>query len=133
MSTYITATRCKYEINDLKLERAEKWLVDNNIVSDASEISSAAYRSGGFCDHGTSIVSGTMEGLFGGEVPYSWDEEVSEFMREFCLPGSYATFRLDDDYEWVMAQVDSLGNVVWHSVGWDNPWEKECDALEVAE
>jgi len=121
MSTYITASRAKYEVNDSKLERAEEWLRSRGY----DNVSSASYREN------TSILYANCDDdFFGGSTAWGWDEEVTEFMREFCLPTSYATFRIDEEYEWTMAQVDECGNVKWHNVEWVNPFEEECDRLE---
>jgi len=122
MSTYITATRCKYEVRDADLEMAEKWLA----ARFCGDMASAS------CKEDTSLVYGIEEGLFGGDVTYSWDQDVNDFMREFCLPGSYATFRGDEEYEWYMVQKHGDGNIEWKVIGWDNPFEEECDRLEEA-
>lgn len=119
MSTYITESRCKYEIADRKLDEALEWMEDNML----RECRSAAYRQD------TSIVTGVEE-MFGGEVSYSWHENVADFMELFCLPGSYATFRNDEEFEWYMAELKSDGRVHWDDVSIDNPFEARCNELE---
>lgn len=119
MSTYITESRSKYEVADCKLGEAVKWLVGNR----CDDVRTAAYRSN------TSIVTSGEE-MFGGEVAYSWHEEVTEFMERFCLPGSYATFRDDEGFYWYMAELMDDGSVEWAEEPIENPFEKRCDELE---
>lgn len=119
MSTYITESRSKYEVADCKLDEALKWMRDDMF----KECGSAAYRQN------TSIVT-CAEEMFGGEVPYSWHENVADFMERFCLPGSYATFRDDEGFYWYMAELMDDGSVEWTEEPIENPFEKRCDELE---
>ena len=121
MSTYITESRSKYEVSDCKLDEAVKWL-----LGICNGVKTATYRSN------TSIVTSDEE-MFGGEVAYSWHEDVAEFMERFCLSGSYATFRDDEGFYWYMAELMDDGSVEWTEKPIENPFEKRCDELEIDE
>ena len=121
MSTYITQSQTKFEVSNRKLDAAYEWLKKNT----HDEWSSASYR-----DY-TCIFYPEEDG-FGGSTAYGWQEMVEEFMEEFCLPKSYATFREDEEFAYSMAYLNDMGQVEWDSVPWDNPFIKRCEELEEA-
>ena len=55
---------------------------------------------------------------------------MSQFLNEYCLPNSYATFR-DDEGTWFMAHVDDEGEVIWDVMGVENPFKDKCERMEL--
>lgn len=122
MSTYVTASRSKYVVNDERLDEAVKFLsMFDDIKND---IHSASYGKN------TSIVYPECGNLFGGYVSNSWADDVEEFIMDFCEPESYATFRCEDFWSWVIVYKDENGNMVVEERENENPFESLCDEFD---
>lgn len=122
MSTYVTAARAKYVVKDERLDEAVRFLeMFDDIKND---IHSASWG------RNTSIVYPEWGNLFGGCVGNSWADDVEEFIMDFCEPESYATFRCDDWFSWVIVYKDVNGNMVVEERDCENPFEKLCNELE---
>lgn len=123
MSTYIAESKSRYEVADGRLDKAMGYL---------EETHGGSYHSAS-CREGTSAIIAD-ECMFGGQVAYSWYEDVSDFLEGYCLPGSYATFRDDDEPGWwYMAVLGDNGKVEWHEKNAGNPFGREIDALEAVD
>lgn len=110
MSVYIIDAGSRYIVREEKLGRAYAWLMDRREEAHARPVAD------GFAE----IFSADGEGFFCGSTCYGFQEEVIEFVSEFCEPWSYASFRDDDDFEFGIVWKDGDGEV-------NEEWETICN------
>lgn len=118
---YIAQEQCKYEVPNDMLDEAVKWLEGH--PGWQGGVRHAAYREN------TSIIYPDEDG-FGGYVRGAWSQSVNKFMKRFCLPRSYATFREDDEFQYSMVVKKDDGTVEWDSEDFANPFLARCEELE---
>lgn len=123
MSTRIMADRCKYVLNAADAKKAVSYLKRTYGAKETVRTLD--------CGNGTKMVYPASAGIFDGEVDNCWCDDVEEFILDWCMPESYATFRCDDLFSWVIIYKDENGNIVIEERDMENPFDELCDNLEM--
>lgn len=122
MSTSITADRCKYVVNNDNVKDALRYLKRTYNIKGA--IQTADY--GGKAK----LVFPALNGVFDGEVDNCWCDDVEEFIEDWCEPESYATFRCNDCFSWVIVYKEDDGTLAIIEKDCDNPFEELCNIFD---
>lgn len=99
MTMYAADAGSRYIVRDPKLKEAYAWLEHEGEFAHVT----------GHLDGCTWLSADGTEDMFCGEVAYSVGDLITEFMRLFCEPGSYACHYVDDFDEYGLYWVDGDG------------------------
>ena len=129
MSCYFTTDRYNIVVRLDKLDKAVKFLEDSYIYDVPGDCRPIAVH--------VEDIDGKRFRLVPEWDPFSgtWsnsgpEEEIEEFLKKYCEPGSYVSQRSDDYFEYSAYWLDEGRNVKCDWKGFENPFGGVLDDLE---
>lgn len=99
MGYYASDAGSRYIVKDENLEAAYEWLKGEDEFA----------HKVGHLDGCTWLSADGYEDMFCGDVRFSVDKYIKEFMERFCEPGSYACHCIDEFSQYALYWKDENG------------------------